>query len=68
MVAMMIIQEILQLIKSIVLLVGAALSCGLLLILWLMVFALVAIWELVHSPLFLYRVLSIKWQSAKKQQ
>ncbi len=26
----------------------------------------VVIWDLVHSPLYLLRVLSIKWQNAKK--
>lgn len=62
------IQMAYELLKSFVELVVAALICGVAMTVWLMGFAIIAIWILVNSPLYLLRQLSIKWQRKNDQQ
>lgn len=57
-----------ELLKSFVELAVAALICGVAMTVWLMGFAIIAIWILANSPLYLLRQLSIKWQRKKDQQ
>lgn len=56
---------LLRLIECFVELVAMVLICGLAIMAWLMVFALVAIFKLVNSPLNLWRWMRIKWLNAK---